>query len=213
MKIKLILSVLLFGLGLAASGQNPKELPAPDQPQAGKLEKKQEISPQQERFRQRVGTQIFNIMDTNHDGVIDIDEFRAYAPKFLFGRADTNGDGKIDKEEWMKAPGGGGLMQGLRRYREFFAADRDLDGRLSHSEYDGSDFDRLDLNHDGYLSLAEWKRREWEQTNLKIEEALCKYDRNHDGKVTRSEFGGSAEEFDSMDVDMDAEITRADIRR
>ena len=211
MKTNIIFSIVLLGLGLSAFGQVPGETKTG--PQAQKKPAARELSPQGEKMRERIAIQTFNMLDTNRDGFIDVDEFRAMVPKYFFRRLDTNGDGKIDKEEWLDAKGGGGRFQGLRRYREFFITDRDLDGRLSRSEYYGSDFHRLDLNHDGYLSLDEWKRRDWEETNRKIEEALRKYDRNHDGKVTRSEFGGKAEEFDLLDTDMDAEITRADMRR
>lgn len=211
MNANIIFSIVLLGLSLSAFGQVPGESKPGAQTQ--KKPAGRELSPQQERMRQRLGIQTFNMLDTNRDGLIDVDEFRAMAPKYFFRRLDTNGDGKIDKEEWLDARGGGGRFQGLRRYREFFIADRDLDGRLSRSEYNASHFDKLDLNRDGYLSLEEWKRRDWEETNRRIEEVLRKYDRNHDGKVTRKEFGGEAEEFDLLDTDMDAEITRADILR
>ncbi len=211
MKTRIIFSIALLGLGLSGFGQAPSEARPDSQEQ--KKPAARELSAQQERIRQRLATQTFNMLDTNRDGFIDVDEFRAMVPKYFFRRLDINGDGKIDKEEWLDAKGGGGRFQGLRRYREFFMADKDLDGQLSRSEYNGSIFDKLDLNHDGYLSLDEWKRRNWEETNHKIEEALRKYDRNHDGKVTRSEFSGKAEEFDLLDTDMDAEITRADVRR
>src|SRR2546428_11175646 len=175
MKRLTILTAALLGFTFSLFGQVATEIKPGTQAQ--KKPAARELSPQGEKMRERIAIQTFNMLDTNRDGFIDVDEFRAMVPKYFFRRLDTNGDGKIDKEEWLDAKAGGGRFQGLRRYREFFIADRDLDGRLSRSEYYGSDFHRLDLNHDDYLSLDEWKRRDWAETNRKIEEALRKYDR------------------------------------
>jgi Ca2+-binding EF-hand superfamily protein len=44
--------------------------------------------------------------------------------------------------------------------RRFRSLDRNGDSRLSQSEWNGSrrDFNRFDLNEDGYLSFTEWLR-------------------------------------------------------
>ncbi|MGH8054051.1 MAG: EF-hand domain-containing protein [Stenotrophomonas sp.] len=131
-------------------------------------------------------------MDSNGDGVIDRQEAAAH-PRLAerFDALDKNKDGKLARDE-MPMPrhgmrhdrhhggergerGGrdGGFMRGM---------DTDNDGRISAAEY-RAQFDRLDVNKDGYIdradrqARAEQRRAEW----------FAKADTDKDGKLSQAE--------------------------
>jgi Ca2+-binding EF-hand superfamily protein len=108
----------------------------------------------------------FDAQDWNHDGVLSGDEVRvgaippatnASAQNYIVGNADrfdyldVNGNGVIDRNEW---DGGMDAFDRLNTNR---------DGRLSRAESNtgttgprASNFNSLDLNHDGRITLNEW---------------------------------------------------------
>jgi Ca2+-binding EF-hand superfamily protein len=106
--------------------------------------------------RQPDPSRIFDSADTNGDGVITREEFRA-ARERLFARLDRNGDGFIDKDDMS------GRLARRQKAQERLAAlitqlDADGDGRVSKSEFvEGPTplFDRADTDHNGELSQDE----------------------------------------------------------
>ncbi len=119
-------------------------------------------------------------VDTNKDGAISLDETLA-AAKARFAKHDTNNDSKITEQEamawrqqhhdmmggkrgggWRRGgedgpggrggPGGPGGMGGPGAMLE--RLDADHDGKLTRAEFD-MPFDRMDANHDGVVDQAE----------------------------------------------------------
>lgn len=132
------------------------------------------------------GTMRFLGMDTNNDGRITRAEWRGN--DVSFANHDWNDDGVLSGEEVR--PGG--------------SRDDDDDDGLPSSR-----FDRLDSNHDGVLSRAEWPGRTDDFNRL---------DRNNDNFVSRAEFenpvlpGPREGRFDSLDANRDGRLSRGEWR-
>ena len=110
----------------------------------------------------------FKQYDTNHDGVLSGDELNA-SP--ILRQLDLRGDGKVTLEEAREAlaklkQAGQGLKEKLREgvggngriatELLFKRLDKNGDGRLTPDELpDKAWFDKLDLNHDGVVTLEE----------------------------------------------------------
>jgi Ca2+-binding EF-hand superfamily protein len=68
--------------------------------------------------------------DTNHDGVVTCDEWKAYASE-LFGGADANADGTVDRVEYATIVNTDRMFQTV----EFRYYDANNDGKLDRSEF------------------------------------------------------------------------------
>ncbi|WP_242140586.1 MULTISPECIES: EF-hand domain-containing protein [unclassified Sphingomonas] len=94
-------------------------------------------------------------------------------------------------------PPGGGPMAGMMR------ADTNGDGKISRAEADAQAsqrFDRLDLNHDGFLTADEMTGPGGRM--------MGRADADHDGKLSRSEYLVQAgNRFDRIDANRDGMIT------
>lgn len=130
-------------------------------------------------------------LDTNGDGVIDRQEAAAN-PRLSqrFDELDKNKDGKLSRDE-MPAPRHGGRnghrhggMHGPRDGSAMLLRrmDTNHDGRVSAAEYRAY-FDQLDVNKDGFIdqadrqARAEQRRAEW----------FAKADTDKDGKLSPAE--------------------------
>ncbi|WP_449466287.1 EF-hand domain-containing protein [Stenotrophomonas humi] len=129
-------------------------------------------------------------MDSNGDGVIDRQEAAAH-PRLAerFDDLDKNKDGKLARDE-MPAPRHGMRHDrhhgGMRGGREggfmMRGMDADNDGRISAAEH-RAQFDRLDVNKDGYIDRADRQARA-EQRRV---EWFAKADTDKDGKLSPAE--------------------------
>ncbi len=143
---------------------------------------------------------LFHAADKNGNNFIDADELQGSAiAQDTFLRADTDHDGRLSVSEFMEV-----------RRAIFQVADIDRDGNLSPVEFEllivmervgwidrnhngiielselrdslAKAFDELDLDHDGKLSPAE--------SAYMAEGEFTRFDKNHDGQLSRDEFIG-----------------------
>ena len=103
----------------------------------------------------------FNAMDTNHDGKVSREEHAAAARK-MFQQMDANGDGKVTAAEMdaahEKVTGRAKATDDPPAAEKIRAVDQDGDGMLTAAEHAfGSRglFDKMDSNHDDFLSPQE----------------------------------------------------------
>lgn len=94
----------------------------------------------------RINQAVFNKLDANHDGYIDEYEAGPTIPLNSFTQIDRNGDGKIPQQQFLAYATAGGFFSGPDNEDKFLGRMRDFLGDV---------FNRLDANHDGYLSRDE----------------------------------------------------------
>jgi len=168
----------------------------------------------------------FAELDKNKDKKISRDEFPSQFPPQAFDRMDTNHDGFIDEEEWKAMTAqfsgggrGGGGMGGGPRIGESLTKflDANSDGKISREEFAKIVllFDALDKDHNGELSLEELNgfTRALNDVvtqatgGVEVNNLFEKYDKNKDGKITADEIGNERI-FKSLDLNKDGVITR-----
>jgi Ca2+-binding EF-hand superfamily protein len=159
----------------------------------------------------------FQALDRNRDGIITRDEWSGNDRSFR--NHDWNGDGKLSGDE---------VRVGAARPRawddrnvedsigldddwtagHFRALDHNRDSRLSRAEWHstGELFARIDRNHDGFISQAEFTSSEDDDR----EDRFADLDVNNDGRLSRAEWHGAAGVFDALDLNRDGTLTRAE---
>src|SRR5262245_27843804 len=146
-------------------------------------------------------------MDTNHDGRITRDEWRGN--DVSFNQHDWNGDGVLSGAEvapGAQPPFGRGDDDNFDRFDRL---DANHDGRLSLAEWPGDPavFQRLDVNGDRFLTRDELRRREDEGSRFD------RLDVNRDGRISVSEWPGDRVTFDRLDLNHDGFLTRDELRQ
>jgi Ca2+-binding EF-hand superfamily protein len=162
-------------------------------------------------------------MDRNNDRVITRDEWRGSDRSFAVH--DWNGDGKLSGDEVR--PGAQRPQRpaddrtfdsGEREYefddwtaRGFTGLDHNRDGRITRDEwhFDREGFRRADHNNDGVISRAEFLTEDQEDDDR--DDRWSNLDVNGDGRISRTEWHGSAQRFDALDANRDGVITRAEM--
>jgi collagen type III alpha len=224
-RIAILLLALLLGLAAPDLGQ-AGQTPAPKQP-----------PPELAKLLRMTPDDFFRRFDKDGDGLLTPDEVPPFLRK-LFEKVDRNGDGKLDRQEvavllkvvrerfgqGAKQPTAGGpdVEQALQRLLQM---DTDKDGKISRTEARGKlaeNFDRFDLNKDGYLDRAELRRvaqimvamrqqggpGPGAQSAARDTVDFDALDRNADGRLTREEVRGTFLEplFDQIDTNRDGKI-------
>jgi len=84
--------------------------------------------------------------------------------------------------------------------------DTDQDGKISRDEWKGPAdmFDKIDKNHDGYITSDERPRgRRFDMNQM---------DANHDGQISKDEWKGRPQMFDRLDTNHDGFITKEEMK-
>ena len=100
----------------------------------------------------------FDGRDTNHDGRITSAEYAGVATK-VFATLDADHDGNLSIGEMKAARQASGFDPGESTEKFMEDADADHDNRLTLGEFIAATnvrFDQLDINHDGFITRAEW---------------------------------------------------------
>jgi len=187
----------------------------------------------------RMGEGFIRYLDANQDGKVTREEFGKLVQ--LFDALDQDHDGMLTQEELNRlnqamnpnpnrqnqarqnqpqgTPGAGGGDRANRPQMNFDDLDKNKDGKISKSEWQGPPqfFDRLDQNHDGFIDKDEWAqmRQGGGRGGFgggRTGESLLKYlDTNHDGKVSRDEFSKIVQLFDAVDKNHDGALTAEEL--
>ncbi|HZM89637.1 MAG TPA: EF-hand domain-containing protein [Blastocatellia bacterium] len=171
----------------------------------------------------------FADLDKNKDKKISKDEMPSQFPPQMFDRVDTNRDGSIDEEEWKALttqfgagrPGGERMMVQGPRLGETLAKllDGNTDTKVSREEFAKivTLFDALDKDHNGELTTEEMNgflRAANEASNeatggVEVAALFDKNDKNKDGKITAEEMANERA-FKGLDLNKDGEVTRSE---
>ena len=98
--------------------------------------------------------------------------------------------------------------------REEIAATHQRDLALARSSQARAAFNRLDTDHNGQLSLAEFSRLAASTPQTDVENSpLARFDANKDGRITLIEHRiGTQANFDRMDTDKDGIVSVAEMK-
>ena len=170
--------------------------------------------------RMQIQLPTFADLDKNKDKKISKEEWASsQLPPQMFDRLDSNHDGFIDEEEFNAMRRGFGGGGGFQRVGDSLIKllDANGDGKISREEFAKivSLFDALDKDHNGELNAEElngfFRAVNEAQTQatggVELNNLFEKYDKNKDGKITPEELGNERI-FKSLDLNKDGVITR-----
>lgn len=115
--------------------------------------------------------------------------FADSASEMKYQAIDMNGDGRVTRNEWRASA-----------ERSFDNHDWNGDGLLAGDEVKTWKDSDDDWNNQG----RRWGHRRWKK--------MAKIDQNNDGQISKSEWRGSAEDFDRVDDDRNGFLTPLEIR-
>lgn len=138
----------------------------------------------------------FERADTDADGVLDRREW----PGEQFDRADRNKDGVVTLQEFLNPP------PAVFRDAFFEEMDHNEDGLLSRWEWHGEPaaFESRDRNDDGFVTAWEFTHPEPGASSSDVR--FRQLDRDHDGRISRTEWDGDWESFLLLDENRDGSV-------
>jgi len=159
-------------------------------------------------------------MDTNRDGEISRTEWRGNDR--AFANHDWNGDGKLsgpevrptgqDATDWSTVDHNpSGRERTLIYSRQGFQTlDHNRDNRLTPNEwhFDVEIFRRIDTNRDNAVTVEEFVGNDVDDLR---DDQFDDIDVNNDGRVSRSEWYGSAAAFTTLDRNKDGFLSRFEV--
>ena len=162
----------------------------------------------------------FASMDTNGDGVITRKEWNGSDRSFRVH--DWNGDGILSGDEVRPGARRPNANEDEFDYAEreypfddwtargFSTLDHNNDNRITRDEwhFDVETFRRADNNRDGVLLRAEFLGENDQDDDRG--DRFDYLDANNDGRISRTEWHGTAERFDALDDNRDGMLTRAE---
>jgi Ca2+-binding EF-hand superfamily protein len=140
---------------------------------------------------------LFQNFDTNHDGVISLDEYRAGMAGNMsearvakvFTEKDRNGDGVLSLEELLYVPQDQRAPIAVTKKKEDHPI-REAQASKEAQRY----FDKLDTNRDGFISLGEYLvAMAAQMPSHRAEKVFKEKDRNGDGRLSFEEFTAVAQ--------------------
>jgi Ca2+-binding EF-hand superfamily protein len=143
----------------------------------------------------------FEAIDENRDNRITRNEW--HFDRDSFARADHNRDSMVSRSEFLNEE----TQVNDNRANRLRRLDANHDGRMSRAEWNGTSqrFDRLDANNDGYLTAVEIQGRNQPPADL-----FTSVDANRDGSIGRQEWQWSRRSFDERDANNDGRLSRAE---
>jgi Ca2+-binding EF-hand superfamily protein len=172
----------------------------------------------------------FSTIDGNRDGMVTRGEWTWSADEF--NRLDDNHDGQLTRQEYVSERSAGAdagpqhfptpsspqaavpttpKPPATDRYARFKQLDRDGDGLISRSEWDGDkkSFDQLDANDNGKLNREEFTRT----TPAQSKAMFKRYDINGNGTISKTEWRGDKQSFDRLDGNRDGKVEHEEFDR
>jgi Ca2+-binding EF-hand superfamily protein len=139
----------------------------------------------------RVAADVFKLSDRNKDGKLSEQELRNLPIEATFRSMDLNDDGTLDFREFFVGEMSSASIKRARRVFEL--VDQNHDGKISVDEYRDRPieawFHWRDTNEDGYISLDEFAATNPGLVRNKyLERAFRIMDRNGDGKLDVAEY-------------------------